>query len=124
MFSNFSLKALPLDSLLRINNATSLKQLTQQYNQKKFLEKLCEKQKETNKIPTACYKLSLKSDPWCLNLEDLKSLKSLETALKSKFLSKKCKEHLNTQKKILIYKQKDFLLPELKNYFALEKPFF
>ena len=123
---NFSTQALPLDSILKANDATSLKPLIQQHNQKLFLKKLCEKQKETGKIPKACYKLSLNADLWCLNLklEEPKMLKSVEKALKSKFLSKKCKEYLKKKKKILNYRQKDFLLPELKNYFTVEKSFF
>ncbi|MCZ0933203.1 MAG: hypothetical protein OXJ52_08635 [Oligoflexia bacterium] len=123
---NFSLKALPLDSILKANDTVSLKRLAQHYNQKIFLEKLCKKQKERGKIPKACYKLSLNADLWCLNLklEDPRLLKSLEKALKSKLLSQKCKEHLQERKKILTYRQSDFLLPELKNYFAVEKPFF
>ena len=117
---------LPLDSILKAHNAVSLKQLAQQSRQKQFLEKLCRKQKEMGNIPKACYQLSLKADPWCLNLrfESPKRLKSLKKALKSKFLSKKCREHLKEQEKILNYKQADFLLPELKNYFTVEKPFF
>ena len=126
LFFYFSLSALSLESILQADNATSLKLLIIKQNQKDFLKKLCKKQKETKKIPTACYQLSLNADFWCLNskLEDLRLLKSLEKALKSKFLSKKCKKHLKQQKKILMYRQKDFLQPELKNYFTVEKPFF
>ena len=123
---NFSLKALPLESILKANDAESLKRLVQQYDQKVFLEKLCEKQKKRGAIPKSCYELSLNADPWCLSLkfEDVRLLKNLEKALKSKFLSKNCKEYLKEQKKILTYRQLDFLLPELKNYFTAEKPFF
>ena len=123
---NFSLKALPLESILKANDAGGLKQLIQKHEKTKFLEKLCERQKETKEIPTACYKLSVNADFWCLNLklEDPRLLKKLERALKVNSLSKKCREHLKTRKKILIYRQKDFFLPELKNYFTVEKPFF
>ena len=123
---NISSSALPLDSILKANDAISLKHLSQQYNQAVFLEKLCKKQKEMKKIPKACYELVLKADFWCLKLklEDPRILKNIEKALKSKFLSKKCRDHLEQQKKILNYKQEDFLLPELKNYFTAEKPFF
>ena len=125
-FFHFSLSALSLESILKADNAVSLRLLIQKQKQKDFLKKLCAKQKETRKIPTACYQLSLTADFWCLNakLEDLRLLKSLENALKSKFLSKKCKNRLQKQKKILMYRQKDFLQPELKNYFTVEKPFF
>ena len=126
VFFQLSSSALPLDSILKANDAVSLKQSVQQYKQKTFLEKLCKKQKELGKIPKACYELALKADSWCLNLklEDLRMLKVVEKALESKFLSKKCREYLQKQKKVLIYKQADFFLPELKNYFTAEKPFF
>ena len=117
---------MPLDSILKANDATSLKQLIQSHEKNLFLKKLCEKQKETGKIPKACYELSLIADPWCLNLklEELRMLKSIKKALKSKFLSKNCKEYLEKRKKILNYRKLDFLQPELKNYFTVEKPFF
>ena len=123
---NFSSSALSLDSILNANDAVSLKQSVKQYERKSFLEKLCKKQKELGKIPKACYELGLSADLWCfsLKLEELRMLKNVEKALESKFLSKKCREHLEKKKKILIYKQDDFLLPELKNYFTVEKPFF
>lgn len=124
--TNFSLKALPLNDILKANNAVSLNQSIKKYNKKILLETLCEKQKSNKRIPTACYQLDLNADFWCLNLklEDLIQLKNLKKDLESKFLSKKCKKHLIKQKKILIYRQKDFFLPELKNYFTVEKPFF
>ena len=123
---NFSAEALSLDRILTVNDAISLKQLVQQHNQKQFLEKLCKNQKSEGKIPKACYKLSLNADPWCLNLqlESPRVLEIVKKALKSPFLSKKCREYLKKKEKILIYRQADFLLPELKNYFTVEKPFF
>ena len=123
---NFSSQAIPLDSILKANDTTSLKQLIQKHKKKLFLEELCKKQKETKKIPTTCYELSLNADLWCLNLklEDPRMLKNVKKALESKFLSKKCREYLNKQKRILIYRQIDFLQPELKNYFTAKKPFF
>ena len=120
------MRALPLGPVLRANDAKSLKQMVRQHNQKLFLEKLCEKQKKTEKIPTACYELSLNADLFCLNLklEDLRVAKNVKKALESKFLSKKCREHLKKKERVLNYRKKDFLLPELKNYFTVEKPFF
>ena len=119
-------KALSSDNIFKTNDASRLKQLIQQSSQKSFLTELCKKQKETKKIPVACYELSLNADFWCLNLklEEPSRLKNVKKALKSKFLSKKCLEHLKIKEKILIYRQKDFLRPELKIYFTAEKPFF
>ena len=124
--SHIQSHALSLNSIFKANDAGRLNQLIQQNNHKSFLKELCKQQKETKKIPIACYQLSLNADPWCLNLklEELNMLKNVKKALKSEFLSKKCREHLKIKEKVLIYKQVDFLRPELKNYFTAQKPFF
>lgn len=121
----FELEALSLDTILRADNAASLKRHVKKQNQRDFLKILCEKQKSQKKVPMACYELSLSADPWCLKLRlnDLE-FESVEKALKSPFLSSICRKHLNNKKKILIYREKDFLLPELKNYWTVQKAFF
>ena len=121
---SFHLKALPLDDILKANDATSLKSYIKQYKHQKFLEILCEKQKENRKPAIACYELSLNVDSWCfsLKMEDL-NLEILNQALKSKFLSFPCRKYLEEKLEILIYRKKDFLLPELKNYWTSQKLF-
>ena len=124
-FISFSLKSLPLDEIFKANDTASLKQHIEKENQRLFLKSLCNKQKENKKPPTACYKLALPADESCLSLKisDL-GLEILEEALKSSFLSSICKKHLEKLQKLLLYRRKDFLLPELKNYWTAQKPFF
>ena len=109
-----------VDSILKAKNLEELEISLKKNKTKKFLKKLCEKQKKEQKIPIACYKLGEKADFWCLNLklEDPRQLKEIEKALQSRFLSKKCKNDLKIRKKILKYREKDLFLPELKNYFT------
>ena len=124
-FINPPSKALSLDSIFKANDAASLKSYIQQDNHQIFLKILCEKQKTNKKPPAACYKLSFPADPWCLSLKigDL-DFKTLDESLKSSFLSSVCREHLKEKQKILLYRKKDFLLPELKNHWTDQKPFF
>ena len=118
-------KALPLDFILKADDAMSLKARAQSARERDFLESLCARQKSYKTPPSACYKLALPADSWCLALkiEDLK-LETLEEALKSPFLSLNCRLWLEEKRKILFYRKKDFLLPELKNYWTGEKAFF
>ena len=124
-FISFKLWALPLEQIFQESDARSLKFSVEKYRNRNFLEILCEKQKEKRKPPTACYELSLNVDAWCLRLKlrDLK-LPELQRALESKFLSVSCRKHLEKQKKILIYRQKDFLIPEIKKHWTESKTFF
>lgn len=124
LFISSDLKALSLDKIFQANDATSLKSHVKKHDQQNFLKILCEKQKKNKKPPVACYELSLSADSWCLSLklEDL-NLEILNQTLQSKFLSTSCYEHLKKKQKILIYRKKDFLLPELKNYWTAQKPF-
>ena len=124
-FINFSVEALSLDKIFKINDAASLNVYVKQQDHHTFLKILCKKQKENKKPPTACYELSITADPWCLSLkiENL-NLKILKQALQSSFLSSVCREYLREKQKILLYQKKDFLLPELKNYWTVQKPFF
>ena len=124
-FVSFNLKALPLEKILKANDAASLRSSVKEHNHKDFLKILCEKQKENKKPPTACYELFLSSDPWCFRLKVKElSLENLKKALQSSFLSSSCREYLKKKQKILFYRQKDFLLPELKNHWTAQKPFF
>lgn len=118
------LNALSLDKIFRFNDTASLKSYIQKQNKQNFLKILCEKQKSMRKIPTACYELSLPADFWCLNLK-IKELDmaGLNKALKNSFLSSICREYLQKKQQILVYRKKDFLLPELKNYWTERKPF-
>ena len=123
-FIIFDLKALSLDKIFQANDAASLKSYVKQYEYQTFLKTLCKKQKEHNKPPVACYELSLPVDSSCfsLKLKDL-NLKNLNQTLQSNFLSPPCQKHLKQKQKILLYRKKDFLLPELKNYWTVQKPF-
>ena len=109
-----------VDSILKAKRLEELQISLKKNKAEKILKKLCEKQKEEQKVPIACYKLGEKADFWCLNLklEDPRQLKEIEKALQSRFLSKKCKKDLKMKKKILKYRKKDLFLPELKNYFT------
>ena len=49
------------------------------------------------------------------------NFKQLEELLKLKHLSLACRKHLLGLKKILFYRKKDFLLPELKKYWTGQK---
>ena len=124
-FTNCYLQALTLDSLLKANDAASLKSYIKGQNRITFLKILCKKQKEFRKPPIACYELSLSADFWCLSLkiEDL-NLKVLEEALQSSFLPSICHKYLKEKQKILFYRKKDVLLPKLKNYWTDQRPFF
>ncbi len=124
LFASSNLEALVLDKIFQFNDATSLKSYVKNQERHSFLKILCKKQKENKIPPIACYKLSLPADLWCLSLK-LKnlSLEIINLALKSKVLSSPCRNHLMNQRKILLYRQKDFLLPELKNYWTSQKSF-
>lgn len=124
LFMVFDLRALSLDKIFRLNDAKSLRAYVKKQNHQTFLNFLCKKQKENKKPPLACYELSLTEDSSCLNLK-LKNLnlEILNKSLKSKFLTPSCRKHLRKKKKILIYRKKDFLLPELKNYWTAQKSF-
>lgn len=124
-FVSFSSWAVSLDSVFKFNDATSLNRYIKRQNHRAFLEILCKKQKENKKPPTACYELSQPADSWCLSLKtgDL-SLEILSQALQSSFLSSVCREYLRGKQKLLLYRDKDFLLPELKNYWTAQKPIF
>ena len=117
---------LVLDSILKAKNSNELKLSLKKEKNRALLKNLCEKQKQEHKIPLACYKLGEKTDFWCLNLkfENSSQLKEIEKALKSPFLSENCKNHLKSRKELLKYRERDFFLPELKNYFTDQKPFF
>ena len=118
-FVSFDSQALLLDKILRFNDAASLKSYIKENNQKNFLKILCEKQKENQRIPLACYELSLDADFWCLQLDVEKlNLKILNSSLSSKSLSLVCREHLQEKQKLLLYREKDFFLPELRNYWT------
>ncbi len=125
LFISFSLEALPLDRILKANDAKSLRRYVKERDRQAFLKILCKQQKSRRKPPTACYELPLPADPYCLNLKakDL-SLEILGQALQSSFLSPLCRERLKDKQKLLLYRRKDFLLPELKNYWTAQKPFF
>lgn len=124
-FVNFFAKALSLNKIFKFDDAPSLKLYVREQNHQQLLKALCDKQKENRKPPTACYELALPVDSWCLrlNIHNL-SVKTLNEAIKSSFLSSLCSEHLKEKHKILIYRQKDFLLPELKNYWTGENSSF
>ena len=115
-------RALPLEQIFQANDANSLKQSVKKDKERAFLNLLCAKQKEKRKPPTACYALSLKPDLFCLRLT-LKDLKEpeVEKALESRFLSLPCRLHLKRQRRVLIYRQKDFLIPELKKHWTESK---
>lgn len=125
IFLSFSLQALSLEQIFRADNAVRLNQLKVKEERELFLALLCEKQKKARKIPQACYEISKPADSWCLDLKakDL-NIKSIDSALRSSFLSSLCHKHLKEQRNLLVYRKKDFLLPELKNYWTGEKPFF
>ena len=125
LFVSLSLKALPLDRIFKANDAESLKLYIKQNDHQIFLKILCEKQKENKKPPTACYEMSLPADSWCLSLTvGNLNLELLDEALQSSLLSSACREHLKEKQKTLLYRKKDFLLPELKNYWTAQKLFF
>lgn len=118
------LRALSLEMILKADDATSLKSLLKKDAEKAFLTSLCEKQKQNNKIPLACFELSLNADPFCLSLRIKHlDLEDLNKALQSEFLSLPCRQHLKKKQKVLIYRQKDFLLPELKKHWTVQKVF-
>ena len=120
--SGFSLS---LNSILRAESPFELEQILKRENQQSFLEKMCQKEKARQKIPVSCYQMGLSPDALCLSLElsDLNSLAEIEKAKGSKSLSVKCSEYLKKKEEILRYRKKDFLLPELKNYFTDKKTF-
>ena len=109
-----------IDSILKAKNLDEIKLLLQEDKTKKLLKKFCKIEKTDQKIPISCYKLNEKADFWCLNLklEDSRQLKDVDKALKSPFVSEKCKNYLKTKKELLKYRKKDFFLQELKNYFT------
>ena len=117
---------LSLDFILRAKSSEELQLSLKENQNQKVLKKLCDKQKEEQKIPLACYKLGETANFWCLNLklEDFSQLKEIEQALKSSFVSEKCKNYLKKRKEILKYREKDFFLPELKNFFTGQKKIF
>ena len=117
LLAGFKAETLSLDAILRANDAVSLNSYIKKSKNKAFLKILCENQKKSQAIPTACYELSLKADMWCLNLKNLR-IKALDQALKSSFLSSSCRDHLKRKRKLLLYREKDKLLPELRNYWA------
>lgn len=124
-FVSFFAEALSLDKIFKFNDAAGLKSYIREQNHKDFLKKLCFQQKKNKTPPSACYELGQPADSHCLGLktEDL-SVGVLNEALKSSFLSVDCRKHLQQKRKILIYRQKDFLLPQLKNHWTDKKPFF
>ena len=110
-------QALPLNDILRAKDTKSLEAIVKKQERKAYLELVCKKQKEGKNPPSACYELSLPADPWCLDLKiDQLNLEILKEALSSKALSAPCRKHLEKKQKILLYRQKDSLLPELKNH--------
>ena len=124
VFIGFGLQALSLDQILRANDAKSLRSYVKKWERENFLRILCQKQKENKKPPVACYELGLNVDTWCLSLtwENL-NLTILTQALRSKFLSSSCRKYLKKKQRILLYRKKDLLLPELKNYWTKQEIF-
>ena len=109
-------QALSLDEIFRAKDAKSLRASIKKQERKAYLGLVCKKQKEGQLPPFACYELSLPADPWCLDLKIKQlNLEILKEALSSKALSALCRKHLEKKQKILLYRQKDSLLPELKN---------
>lgn len=123
---SFSHSEPALDFILKAESSKELNTYLKKKREKNFLKKLCMSQKKEEKIPLACYELGENADFYCLNLklEDLRRLKELEQALKSSFLSEKCRKKLKAGKELLKYREKDFFLPELKSYWTGEKAFF
>lgn len=116
LLASDSTSALSVEEILKINNATSLKAQIQQRKNQDFLKRLCWKQKENNKTPTACYQLQKPADNWCLNLQtgDL-NMEILKVTLESSFLSSSCRKHLKQKEKVLLYRRKDLLLKEINS---------
>ena len=119
-FSTHPSQQISLDTLLKAKSSEELELFIKNNKNNKILEKLCKKQKEEKKIPVACYKLGQNADFWCLKvvLESNKQLQHIKQALQSPFLSNQCKNYLKSRKNLLKYREKDFFLPELKNYFT------
>ena len=118
-----SVYGLPVDSILRAKSSSELQKLVDQENQSSFLKKMCQKARLHQKIPVSCYDIGLNDDALCLSLDlfDVRNLPEIVKARQSKSLSFKCREHLKKKEEILRYRQKDFLLPELKNYWTEKK---
>ena len=114
---------LPVSSILRAKSSLELQQMLDQENRLSFLKKMCQKESLHKKIPVSCYDIGDNNDALCLSLElsDVRNLPEIVKARQSKSLSVKCREHLKKKEEILRYRQKDFLLPELKNYWTDEK---
>ncbi|MGI9549387.1 MAG: hypothetical protein ACR2M7_05405 [Bdellovibrionales bacterium] len=116
------------------SNALSFKKILHSKTQKELesslkkeetnllLKTLCQKEKKLHKIPLSCYQMlptSKQVDFWCLSLKVSKlDLSSIKQALNKSFLSLKCQDHLKEKQKLLIYRKKDFLLPELKKHWT------
>ena len=124
LFQN-SAVGLPVSMILRAKSSLELQKLVHQENRESFLKKMCQKESLHQKIPVSCYEIGSYNDALCLSLElsDVRNLSEIVKASQSKSLSIKCREHLKKKEEILRYRQKDFLLPELKNYWTDEKAF-
>ena len=89
-----------------------------------LLHILCEKEKREMLLPLSCYKLSKKSpetDFWCLSLKISRlNSKDLKKILETEALSAVCRNHLEKNLQIFVYRKKDFLLPELRNHWTDE----
>ena len=120
----FQLEALPLQDILMADNAASLRSSIKKYEQKVFLNILCERQKQNKKPPTACYELGIFKDEWCLRLsfKDVQFL-DFNFTFKTMPLSSACRKHLKHKQRLLSYRLKDFLLPELKKYWTDQEIF-
>ena len=130
-FLPLNLYALSLDEILRADKA-SIKLYVKEQKRMLFLDSVCKRQRERGiEPPTACFEsyfigtdkggenlgeeFCLSASPSRLNLEILQNLK------KKKGLSQACRRHLLGLEKILLYRKKDFLLPELKKYWTEQK---
>ena len=69
VFMGFETWSLSLEQILNANDAKSLKSSVQQHKSRSFLKILCEKQKEKQRPPTACYEISLNADFLVLSLK-------------------------------------------------------
>ncbi len=120
--------SLPLGDILQAQSFEQIQTSLKKEKTSVLLHILCEKEKKEKAIPISCYKLSKNLsdvDSWCLSLR-ISHLKSdrLKKTLKTKVLSSACRNHLEKQLKIFIYRKKDFLLLELKNHWTDESFFF
>ncbi len=115
---------LSLETILQASTVEQIQRSLKKEETSTLLRLLCEKEKKEHLVPLSCYKLSKNPsevDFWCLSLKfsHLKS-KNLEKTLKINGLSPACRNHLKKTLRILIYRKKDFLLPELKNHWTDE----